>query len=197
MDNELYRALFDPTAPIPSTWPHGAWGTLLLFLIPVGGGIPAGVLMARDHGVGALLTVFLYFVSDVILAFVFEPVLRALMFLGRWVPAFGRAARAMVTAVQRSIGQTKPRTGVLGLVLVAFGVDPMTGRAAAAAAGHGFVPGWGIAITGDLLYFAVLMVSTLWLDGILGDERYTIGAVLILMFVVPSVIRRWQSRRSS
>jgi hypothetical protein len=40
----------------------------------------------------------------------------------------------------------------------------MTGRAAAKAAGHGFLPGWAIAITGDMIYFVVLMASTLWLQ---------------------------------
>jgi hypothetical protein len=67
----------------------------------------------------------------------------------------------------------------------------MTGRAAAAAAGHGFLPGWAIAITGDMLYFAVLMASTLWLQGVLGDERLTIGAVLFVMLVLPSLVRRF------
>ena len=83
-------------------------------------------------------------------------------------------------------GATRP----LGLVMVSFGVDPMTGRAAAAMAGHGFVTGWAIAIAGDMLYFGLLMASTLWLNGILGDERLTVFAILALMLVLPSIIRR-------
>jgi hypothetical protein len=76
-----------------------------------------------------------------------------------------------------------------------IGIDPMTGRAAAAMAGHGFFSGWAIAITGDMIYFGVLMASTLWLDGVLGDSRLTILAVLALMFIIPAVFRRWQERR--
>jgi len=43
--------------------------------------------------------------------------------------------------------------GPFALVMIAFGVDPMTGRATALAAGHGFVTGWALAIAGDMLYF--------------------------------------------
>jgi hypothetical protein len=41
---------------------------LLLFLLPVGGGIPAGVLMARSQGLAWPVTAGLYLVSDVLLA---------------------------------------------------------------------------------------------------------------------------------
>ncbi|HEX4047025.1 MAG TPA: hypothetical protein VH309_04295, partial [Elusimicrobiota bacterium] len=85
--------------------------------------------------------------------------------------------------------------GPFTLILIAFGVDPMTGRAAAAAAGHGFVSGWTLAITGDMLYFTVIMASTLWLNSILGDGRITTAAILVLMFVAPLLIRRWKERR--
>lgn len=190
--DELQRALFDPTAPIPAGWPGGAWGVLLLFLIPVGGGIPAGVLMAHARGIGWPLTMGLYFVSDVVLAGLFEPLLRLLIAVGRMVPLVGRAARAARTAVQRTAAQYGTASGPLALVLVSFGVDPMTGRAAAAAAGHGFIPGWTIAITGDMFYFALLMVSTLWLGDALGNDRLTIGVMLFVMLVLPAILRRWR-----
>jgi hypothetical protein len=50
----------------------------MLFLLPVGGGIPAGVLLARAIGLSWHVTAGLYFVSDVVLAVAFEPVLRLL-----------------------------------------------------------------------------------------------------------------------
>ena len=53
----------------------------MLFLLPVGGGIPAGVLLARANGLSWPVTAGLYFVSDVVLAVAFEPVLRLLQ---RW-----------------------------------------------------------------------------------------------------------------
>ena len=165
---------------------------LLLFLIPVGGGIPAGVLMAHARGIGWPLMMGLYFVSDVVLAGLFEPLLRLLILVGRMVPVVGRAAQAIRTAVQRTAAQYGNASGPLALVLVSFGVDPMTGRAAAAAAGHGFLPGWTIAITGDMFYFALLMVSTLWLGSALGNDRLTIGVMLFVMLGLPVILRRWR-----
>jgi hypothetical protein len=153
--DDLQRALLDPTAPIPAGWPAGALGVLLLFLIPVGGGIPAGVLMAHVRGIGWPIVMGLYLVSDVILACIFEPPLRLLIAVGRYVPVVGRLAGSMRAVLHRTTAQYGTAGGPLALILVSFGVDPMTGRAAAAAAGHGFVPGWAIAITGDMFYFTL------------------------------------------
>jgi hypothetical protein len=190
MSDEFWRAVLDPSAPLPHGWPVGALGAFLLFCVPIGGGIPAGVLMARAAGVPPPGTAILYFLSDVVLAFTFEPVLLLLAGIGRWVPVLGRMGAALRALATRAAGAHAGVRGPLGLVLVSFGVDPMTGRAAAAAAGHGFVQGWAIAIAGDMLYFTVLMASTLWLQGMFGDERVTIVAVLAVMLVLPSLIRR-------
>jgi hypothetical protein len=190
MSDEFWRAALDPSAPLPHGWPVGALGAFLLFCVPIGGGIPAGVLMARAAGVPPPGTAVLYLLSDVVLAFTFEPVLLLLARLGRWVPVLGRMGAAVQALATRTAGAHAGARGPLGLVLVSFGVDPMTGRAAAAAAGHGFVRGWAIAIAGDMLYFVVLMASTLWLQGMFGDERITIAAVLVVMLVLPSLIRR-------
>lgn len=170
----------------------GAWGVLMLFLIPVGGGIPAGVLLARSRGIGWPIMMALYFISDVILACAFEPILRLLIVAGRRVAFLGRVTAAMREVMRRTASQYGSAGGPLTLIMIAFGVDPMTGRAAAAAAGHGFVSGWLIAIAGDMLYFLVLMVSTLWLNSILGDGAWTMGIMLVLMLVLPSLIRRWR-----
>ena len=60
-------------------------------------------------------------------------------------------------------------------------LDPTAGRAAAAAAGHGFVPGWTLAIIGDMIYFVLLMASTLWVSSVVGDDRVTLGAVYLAL----------------
>lgn len=195
--DELQRALVDPTAPIPHGWPAGAWGVLLLFLVPIGGGIPAGVLLARDRGIAWPVMMALYFVSDVILACTFEPILRLVLLAGRSIPLLGRISSAIRQVIRQTTARYGTKGGPLALVLIAFGVDPMTGRAAAHAAGHGFLPGWAIAITGDMFYFAVLMVSTLWLNELLGDERWTMGGMLVFMMVLPSIVRRWQGRHEA
>ncbi len=164
---------------------------LMLFLIPIGGGIPAGVLLAHRGGMGWPLMTFLYFVSDVILAFLFEPVLRLVIAAGRRVPALARAT----DAVRRAMDKTAAYYGGAGagpftLVLIAFGIDPMTGRAAAAAAGHGFLAGWTIAITGDTLFFLVVAAATLKLNAALGDANQTMAIILVAMLVAPFLLRR-------
>lgn len=55
---------------------------LMLFLLQVGSGIPAGVLLARAKGLAWPMTSGPYFVSDVILALAFEPILRLLVVVG-------------------------------------------------------------------------------------------------------------------
>jgi hypothetical protein len=194
--DDLQRALLDPTAPIPHGWPAGWQGVLLLFLVPIGGGIPAGVLLARDRGLAPLVMMFLYFVSDLVLACVFEPIMKALFAVVRRVPPLHRFGRAMIARLHRPGSVASTVKGPLGLVLVAFTVDPMTGRAAAHAAGHGFVSGWAIAIAGDMVYFTVLMISTLWLNGIVGDEASTVGIMLLVMLALPQLTRRWTERRA-
>ena len=177
----------------PGSWP-GAWGVLGLFCIPIGGGIPAGVLLGKARGIPWPALEALYFVSDVLLACTFEPVLRLFVLLGRRSPVVKRVADAVRVVVRTSAAKYGSAAGPLALIGIAFGVDPMTGRAAAHAAGHGFVAGWAIAIAGDMLYFTVIMVSTLWLGSIIGDGTIVTVIILALMFAVPAAIRKLRAR---
>jgi hypothetical protein len=164
----------------------------MLFLIPVGGGIPAGVLLARSHHIAWPVTAGLYFISDVVLAFMFEPVMRLMIALGRKIGAVARITEALRQAVRRTTGHYGG-AGPVTLIIIAFGVDPMTGRAAAAAAGHGFITGWAIAITGDMMYFGVIMIATLKVNSVLGDPNRTMVVILIAMFMLPVIVRRLRS----
>jgi len=167
------------------------FAVLMLFLLPVGGGIPAGVLLARTKGLGWPLTTGLYFISDVILALAFEPVLRLFVAWGRRVPWLARLILAMKESTARSVSHFGGTgAGPFTLILIAFGVDPMTGRATALGAGHGFVTGWALAITGDMLYFGVIALTTLGLNRYLHNPNVTVLVVLGAMIVVPSLIRR-------
>jgi hypothetical protein len=135
----------------------------------------------------------LYFISDVILAITFEPILRLLIKLGRHISFLSRLSVAFKKMVDKSIAHYGNKTGPLALIMIAFTVDPMTGRAAAIAAGHGFVTGWMVAIAGDMIYFTLLMVSTLWLNSVLGDGTWTVIIILLVMMIVPVVIRKLRS----
>lgn len=178
------------TAPI--------WPVLKLFLIPVGGGIPAGVLLARSSGLAWPVTAALYLVSDLILAVVTEPVLRLLAALAGRIPLLARFSAAMKTTTARSVAHFGGSgAGPVMLVMIAFGVDPMTGRASALAAGHGFVAGWAFAIAGDMLYFAVIAISALRLNSYFHDPNTTVLIVLGGMLVVPMLVRFCRSRLRS
>lgn len=163
---------------------------LLLFLIPVGGGIPAGVLLAQAKGLPWEAAAGLYLLSDVILALAFEPLLRGFVLLARRVPFLARFGAAMKEAMARSAASFAPGAGPVALVLVAFGVDPMTGRSAALAAGHGFLAGWAIAITGDMLYYAAVAASTLRLNAYLKSPEVTVWIILLAMLLLPGLVRR-------
>ena len=167
---------------------------LKLFLIPVGGGIPAGVMLAHAKGLAWPITTGLYLVSDVVLAIALEPILRLLVALGGKIPFLARLSAALKAVTARSVEHfSGTSAGPLTLVMIAFGVDPMTGRATALAAGHGFLSGWAFAIAGDMLYFAVIALTTLRLNSYFRDPDTTMLIVLGAMFVVPMLVRYFRS----
>lgn len=163
---------------------------LKLFIIPVGGGIPAGVMLAHAKGLAWPITSGIYLVSDLVLAIVFEPVLRMFTLLFGKISFLKRFSLAFKAAMARSTEQfSGTGAGPFALVMIAFGVDPMTGRATALAAGHGFVAGWAFAIAGDMLYFAVIAITTLRLNAYIRDPNTTMLIVLAAMFLVPMLVR--------
>lgn len=168
---------------------------LLLFLIPVGGGIPAGVLLAQSNGIPWPVTAGLYCVSDVILALALEPILWLFVFMGSKSERVARFCAAFRHALISSIPKVHG-AGPFALILIAFGVDPMTGRTAALAAGHGFVVGWSLAIAGDMLYYGIIAMATLNLGAAIGDPETTVMVILVLMMLVPALIRRIRVRFS-
>ena len=113
------------------------------------------------------------------------------------VPFLARLGVALQVAMARTAAQvSSPGAGPLTLVLIAFGVDPMTGRASALAAGHGFLGGWAVAIAGDLLYYAVIAVVTLRLNAWFRNPELTVLLVLGAMVVAPLLLRRLRPVRA-
>lgn len=168
---------------------------LKLFLIPVGGGIPAGVLFAQTNGVLWPFTALLYLLSDILLAIVFEPILRLVAMLCSKNSFLTRISIVFKTATARSVAHFNGTgAGPLALIMIAFGVDPMTGRASALAAGHGFITGWAIAIAGDMLYFTVIAISTLQLNSYIKNPNITMVIILVVMFAAPMVVRYLRSK---
>jgi MFS family permease len=172
------------------TFIEKAGQVLWLFLVPFGGGIPAGVLLAQKLSLQWPWMLVLYFISDLILAVVFEPILRYLVHLSYHYSFLMKMRLAFRKWRDHHPQLSKQTKNPFVLIGVAFGVDPMTGRAAAMASGYGFIGGWLIAIAGDMIYFSVIMISTLWLNHILGDGTWTIIIILILMVFIPKVVEK-------
>ncbi len=167
---------------------------LLLFLIPVGGGIPAGVLLAQAKGLRWETAAGLYAISDLVLALVFESLLVGFAALARRRPPmarYGAAVKAVMAQNVAMVGGTG--AGPLRVVLVAFGVEPMTGRTAALLAGYGPLPSWTLAILGDMGYYALIALSTLGLNAWLKHPKLTAWIILGAMFFWPMLSRRVQA----
>lgn len=172
------------------------FSVLKLFVIPAGGGIPAGILFAKARGVAWPITTLLYLVSDLLLALAFEPILRMLALLCSRIPVLARVGAAMKEATARNVAYFGGvGAGPVAFIMIAFGVDPMTGRASALAAGHGFLAGWAFAIAGDMLYFGVIALTTLSLNNYIRDPNTTMWLVLGAMFVAPMLVRRMRARQ--
>jgi hypothetical protein len=148
------------------------------------------VILAQKRGFSYLLMAFLYFISDVVLAFVFEPLMLLAIHGGKKSPRISRINATLKKANERMLTKSGIKPGPFFLVMFAFGADPMSGRAATKAAGHGVVSGWTIAILGDMLSFLVVMASTLWLNHLLGDGTLATVIIMVAMIVIPSIVRR-------
>jgi hypothetical protein len=141
------------------------------------------------------VTAGLYLVSDVILALAFEPILQLLSWVAGKVPFLVRFSARMKAALARSSSRfSGTGAGPLTLIMISFGADPMTGRASALAAGHGFVMGWAFAIAGDMLYYAVIAVTTLRLSRYFSDPNTVELIVLGAMIAVPLIVRSFRGQ---
>lgn len=173
-----------------------SWDVFMLFTIPIGGGIPAGVVLAQSRGLGWLAMTLLYLISDIALAFVFEPMMVVILWIARHVPFLRRTLDISRDMTAKTIARYGAKPGPFVLIMIAFGVDPMTGRAAALSQGHNFLTGWAIAIAGDMIFFGIVMASTLFLNNILGDGTWAAVIVMILMILIPSLVRKWKDRHA-
>jgi hypothetical protein len=170
-----------------------SWDVLLLFTIPIGGGIPGGVILAQQRGLAWPIMMVLYCISDVILACVFEPLLLLFVRASKNNPKLARIREVISQATNKTVSQYGINPGPFSLIMITFGTDPMTGRSIAFAAGHGFLTGWILTIIGDMLFFTVIMASTLWLNNLLGSGTLTAVIIMVAMIALPALYRKWKS----
>ena len=79
------------------------WDVVVIYLIPFGGGIPAGVMLAQSRGIEWPMMMFLYFISDVILACAFEPIMLLLIRLGKRVQFIDRMSEMMKIMIAKTM----------------------------------------------------------------------------------------------
>ena len=182
LDDLLPRAL--------SEGPH----ILGLFLIPFSGGVPAGVMYGKEHGVAWQTLEGLYFISDLLLACAFEPLMRHFARKSRQAPWGQKLREAWDQSTGKVIALYGVKPGPVSLVFITFGTDPMTGRIAAYLSGHGFLTGWAISITGDMLFVSAVMASTLWLNNVLGNGTAAAVIVTIAVLALPLGLRAVRER---
>ena len=72
-----------------------------------------------------------------------------------------------------------------------FGVDVYTAGILATGLPVPRLPGWALAITGDLLWFAVLLGTSLLAASITDDDRFIALVMIVTMLVIPWLARRF------
>lgn len=167
-----------------------SWDVLMLFLIPIGGGIPAGVVLANQRGLSWISMSILYFISDLVLACVFEPIMLLFLRASNRSPHWKKVREALSQSTVHLISRYGVNPNPFTLVMITFGTDPMTGRSIAKAVGHGFFTGWALTIAGDMIFFTVIMASTLWLNNLLGDGTLTAVIITICILGLPPLTKK-------
>jgi hypothetical protein len=170
-------------------------GAFLVFASQFGAGIPVGVVMARDSGLSPLQTAGLYLASDILLALVFEPLLRLLRWESRQIEWMARLGKQLVhVSGARGLRGGRVRSSV-SLSVFSFVFGPAPARAAAEVSGHGPLWGWSFGILGDMVYFGLVMASTLLVIHFFGDDRLVIAPLVVAAWVVPLLVQRLRGQQ--
>ena len=166
---------------------------LALFFAPVGPGIPAGVLLARHVPLHPAATFGLYAVSDVIAAFVCHPIFVMLRRHGRRVRPIRWLGRRMMSIAMLGVPRDDERAtpALTRIATVGFGVDVYTAGMLATGLGVSRIPGWMSAIAGDLVWFGLLLATSLATASIVDDDRVVLLVMIVAMIAIPRVARRF------
>jgi hypothetical protein len=169
-----------------------------LFWAPIGPGIPAGVLLAHHLRLAPAVTFGLYTLSDTLAVVVLNPVYAWLRTHGRRIPTVRKIGRRLLavamigirrpTAEETRDGRRAPALFRIGTV--GFGVDVYTAGALASALPVPRLQGWAAALAGDLLWFALLLGSSIAAATLLDDDRWIALVVIAVTLIVPPIARR-------
>lgn len=182
----------DPLASLAlsTSGPAGVLATFLLFAIPTGAGIPAGVLLGQRTGLTAVAMSGLYVGSGLLRAVLFEPLVRWTARRGRDGGRITRLRDGLRAAIARHPGMSRALRGAWAPVVVSYNLDPMAGRVAAAGAGIGWLRAWVLSLLADFAYFVSTAVPTLWIQRWVGSAWITLLLLVLLSTAVPLLWRR-------
>lgn len=185
-----------------AAFPGGAVGLVFaLFWAPVGPGIPAGVLLARHAGISPAMTFGLYTLSDVLGACVCQPLYAFIRRFGGRVPVLRRLGAVMMKVAL--IGTRPPRPeevarGARGtwpvlfrIGVVGFGADLYTAGLLVAGLPIPRLAGWTAALAGDLVWFAVLLATSIAAAQVTDRSGLQLVIMLAVMILVPRLARRY------
>jgi hypothetical protein len=167
---------------------------LALFFAPVGPGIPAGVLLARHIPLNPAVTLALYAFSDVLAAIVCHPIFVFMRRHGRRIAPLRWIGRHVLTFAM--LGVRAPASGgpaapaLLRIATVGFGVDVYTAGMLVTGLRVPRLPGWASAIAGDLVWFALLLATSIAAAGILDDDRFVAVIMVVAMIFIPRLAQR-------
>jgi len=166
---------------------------LALFFAPVGPGIPAGVLLARHVPLPPTGTLGLYALSDVTAAVVCHPIFALLRRHGRRVRPIQWLGRRMMAIAMVGVPSERERLGpaLFRVGTVGFGVDVYTAGMLATGLRLPRVPGWLAAIAGDLVWFALLLATSMATASIVDDDRVILLVMVVAMIAIPRLARRF------
>lgn len=180
-----------------SHFPGGAVGLVFaLFWAPVGPGIPAGVLLARHIPLWPPVTMALYAITDLMAAAICHPIFMALRRHGRRIPRLHAVGRKFLGFAMMGVPKSaRSGDGRLAPVLfriatVGFGVDIYTGGILATGLPNAKLAGWIAALIGDLIYFGVLLGTSIAAASVVDDDRFVGIVVLVAMIVIPQIGKR-------
>ena len=174
------------------------WLVFALFWAPVGPGIPAGILLAQHLRIAPVVTFALYALSDILAVLLLNPVYSLLRTYGRRNATVRKVGRRVLSLAM--IGTRRPTIdeadgGRLAPVLfrvgtVGFAVDIYTAGALATGLPIPRVPGWLAALAGDLVWFAILLGSSIVAAQLFDDERWIAVVVIAVTCLGPPLARR-------
>lgn len=170
--------------------PGGAWGTFWLFLLPIGPGTTAGILVGKNGGLGPLAIAGLYFASDVVTALYLDPLIRLIARVGSryaWARNIGEQLKAMALRTHLGSGWLGQLSG---LALLSLGGGLATGAMGLSGTSLARPLGWVGVIAGDMLYFGLLLAAALGLSSVLPDDRLVFVAILALTMLAGPTVRR-------